>query len=215
MAIRPETSLIDPSKTSSSSSSSSKSSKVNTLARSMSFLSAPLAVQPNELSLQSVKSFSLMSSSKPLICWAMTLLAMALAVTGVAGIVISLSPDSSPQSASVAAVSKLQTLSQSEHEAKAMLSKNPSELVKMTAETTIEGKFHVAREGLWALPSLTDADLSRIKDFLLVRNVNLITAQEVTGEGFDQIKSLPIESLDLRSLTIRQSGFDAMGKMSM
>ncbi len=100
-----------------------------------------------------------------------------------------------------------------EREAQAHLSEKASEETKKTFKATIGGKFHISDNDLWALPSLADCDFVLIKDFPTVRNLNLITSQAVTGEGFHQIKTLPIESLDLRGLTISQSGFDAISEM--
>lgn len=78
---------------------------------------------------------------------------------------------------------------------------------------TRDSKFHVCEDYLWALPDLTDADLVSIKRFPNVRNVNLVTAQSVKGEGLHAIQDLPIENLDLRCLTISPIGFDSIIRM--
>lgn len=115
--------------------------------------------------------------------------------------------------APIVAVESLNPVVKIEREAQAQLSEKATEQTKKTFKATIGGKFHISDKDLWALPSLADCDLVLIKDFPTVRNLNLITSQAVTGEGFHQIKTLPIESLDLRGLTISQSGFDAISEM--
>lgn len=107
----------------------------------------------------------------------------------------------------------LNPVAQLEREAQAQLSDKASDITKKTFKATIGGKFHISDGDLWALPSLADKDLVLMKDFPSVKHINLITSQAVTGEGFHQIKTLPIESLDLRGLTISQSGFDAISEM--
>jgi len=80
--------------------------------------------------------------------------------------------------------------------------------------STVSRNFHVTGQEFFALPQTSDADLKDIRKHSEVRFVNLMTSQCVTGGGLNEIKDLPLERLDLRSLTINQTGFDAIAEMS-
>ncbi len=73
-------------------------------------------------------------------------------------------------------------------------------------------KFHIADKTAYALPTTTDRDLRLLNEFREIKHVSLV-ATNVTGGGLNEIEKLGIESLDLDTLTINQSGFDAIGQM--
>jgi serine/threonine protein kinase len=81
------------------------------------------------------------------------------------------------------------------------------------SRSAIYSTFHITGKEFFALPQTSDADLARLKNFPAVTAVNLVAAQNITGRGFNAIKELPIERLDVRSLPVTQSGFKAISQM--
>lgn len=159
------------------------------------------------------ESFASLAASKRSQNYTMVAIVVALTII-LAAALISLEPALMPVSANVSPrVDSFNSVTKIEREAKAQLSENASDLTKRTFNATVGGKFHVTNADLWALPSMADNDMAMIKEFPDVKHLNLITSQSVTGVGFHQIKTLPIESIDLRSLTISQTGFDAISEM--